>query len=82
MPPRPEDLAAQQVQGEVIVRLPDLEPVAGLVAACARLSAALTADAVMALPDSAVDAITTIQAILWRLEHAPVESQPSLEPAE
>ena len=72
---RPEDAA--QAPGSVTVRLPDLEPVAGLVAATARFCAHLTPAAIEAMPDRARDALSQMQSILWRLEH----SQPEKESA-
>lgn len=79
MPPRAEDLqdAAAQGPASVTVQLPDLEPVMGLVAACTRLSLHLTQGALDAMPEGAQDALTAIQAILWRLEHTRVEPTPT-----
>lgn len=57
----------------VTVRLVDLEPVAGLIAAAGRFCAHLDAKAYEALPQPATDALGQIQAILWRLEHAKPE---------
>lgn len=62
--------------GEVTVRLPDLEPVMGLVAACTRLSLHISQAAIEAMPDGAQDALSQIQSILWRLEHARTEPDP------
>ena len=50
--------------------LTDHEPVLGLMAALGRFNQALTADAVAHLPPGAVEALSTIQGIMWRLEHA------------
>lgn len=65
---RPEDSAA--APGTVTVHLPDLEPIGGLVAACARLSVCLTPEAIAGMPELAVEALAQIQSILWRLEHS------------
>lgn len=79
MPPRPEDVQDAQAQGpqSVTVRLPDLEPIMGLVAACTRLSLHLNQAALDAMPEGAQDALAKIQGILWRLEHTRVEPQPA-----
>lgn len=50
--------------------LADLEPVLGLVAALGRFNQALTASAVSHLPSDAVEALSAIQGIMWRLEHS------------
>lgn len=75
MPLRPEDqeLLEQQQPTSVTVRLVDVEPISGLVAACTRLSTSLTAEVAAQLPDDVIDAITQIQSILWRLEHSQPE---------
>jgi hypothetical protein len=73
MPPPPGAPAV----AEVTVHLPDLEPVLGLVSACARLSLHLSPTAVEAMSEGAMQAFTQIQSILWRLEHAPVEDPPA-----
>lgn len=71
---RPEDVAAQ-AGGQVTVRLPDLEPVAGLVAAVSRFCAHMTPAAYEAMPEKAADALGQVQAILWRLEHSRPEPE-------
>jgi hypothetical protein len=71
---RPEDQAARPAS--VTVRLPDLEPIAGLVAATARFCAHLTPAAYEAMGEKASDALGQVQAILWRLEHARPEPDP------
>jgi hypothetical protein len=58
----------------VTVRLVDVEPVAGLVAACARMSTALRAEHVSGWPEEALDALRTIQSLLFGFEHARTES--------
>lgn len=60
--------------GSVEVRLVDLEPIGGLIAACSRLSMAMTVEAYEALPPAAQQAATQIQSILWRLEHSRPET--------
>jgi hypothetical protein len=76
MPPRPEDAAAFGGPAEVHVRLVDLEPVMGLVAAIARFCAALTPAVYEALAQSeqAVGALSDVQALLWRMEHSGPET--------
>jgi hypothetical protein len=74
---RPEDQAAA-MGNSVTVRLPDLEPIAGLVAATARFCAHLNREAVEAMGESAVAALSDVQSILWRLEHARPEPDPPL----
>lgn len=61
---------------EVTVHLPDMEPVMGLVAACARFSVHINAEAIEAMPEAAVEALSQIHSILWRLEHSRVEPPP------
>jgi hypothetical protein len=78
MPPRPQDAAVHGGAAEVHVRLVDVEPVAGLVAATARFCAHLNRDAIEAMPDAAVRALSEVQAILWRLEQSRPE-QPEQE---
>lgn len=73
MPPRPEDLAAFGVTPEVSVRLGDVEPVLGLVAALGRFSAHLTPEAYAAMTEPAQDALGQVQALLWRLERSAPE---------
>jgi hypothetical protein len=75
MPLSPEALEGleQQQPTSVTVRLADVAPISGLIAACTRLCVAVPHEAVEALPDDAVDAFTQIQSILWRLEHAQPE---------
>lgn len=72
MPP-PEDAPRP---ASVTVHLPELEPVLGLVAACMRLCMSLTPEVNEVMPDAAQDALTQIQSILWRVEHAQVERVP------
>lgn len=68
---RPESV---QMPSSVAVQLVDLEPVAGLVSAVTRFSVCLTREAIEAMSDDAKDALSDIQAILWRLEHARPEA--------
>jgi len=73
---RPE---ADAAPGQVTVRLPDLEPIAGLVAATARFCANLTPESAQMLSEPALNALSDMQAILWRLEHARPEPDPPKE---
>jgi hypothetical protein len=68
-----------QAPGQVTVRLPDLEPFAGLIAATSRFCAYLTPAAYEAMPEKATDALEQVQAIMWRLEHAQPEPDPPEE---
>ena len=58
----------------VTVRLVDVEPMAGLVAATARFCAHLDENTVKVMPSAAVEALSQIQGIMWRLEHAHPET--------
>ena len=55
---------------EVTVRLVDVEPVAGLVAAVGRFCAHLDAQSVQAMPEPAARALSQIQAIMYALENS------------
>jgi hypothetical protein len=82
MPPPPGyEQPAQPTS--VTVHMSDIEPFAGLAAACARFSAhlAYTPAVYDALNPGATLALTEIQAILWRLEHSSPEPDPTA-PAE
>lgn len=70
---RPEDVAAPASPSEIIVRLVDVEPFAGLSAAVARFCAALTPEVYKALTPDATEALSDVQGIMWRLEHSNVE---------
>lgn len=76
---RPEDVATLEAETEasppegVVVRLVDVEPFAGLVAAVARFSTLLTPEVYAVLPMDATEALSDVQGIMWRLEHAIVE---------
>lgn len=78
MPPRPEDAAVHGGTAEVNVRLVDVEPLAGLVSAVSMLCVSLTNEAVEAMPETAQQHLTDIQAILWRLQHRAPE-RPELQ---
>lgn len=69
MPPRPEDAAVHGGTPEISVRLVDVEPITGLVSAVSMLCVSLTNEVVEAMPESAQQHLTDIQAILWRLQH-------------
>jgi hypothetical protein len=74
---RPEDVAAQErptAGRTVTVQLADMEPVLGLSAAVARFCASLTPETYATLTPEATEALSTIQGIMWRLEHANPES--------
>jgi hypothetical protein len=81
MPPRPEDLAAFGVTPEVSVRLADVEPILGLMAALGRFSAHLTPEAYAAMTEGAQDALGQVQALMWRLERSAPEPAKSPAPA-
>lgn len=59
----------------VTVRLPDIEPVLGLMAAVAQFCAQMDADAVIALPDPAARTLSQIQSLMWGLEHSKPEPE-------
>lgn len=69
---RPEDV--EEMQGgeskTATVWLSDLEPVLGLTAATARFCQALTPDVYAVLSQEATEALSTVQAVMWRIEHA------------
>jgi len=73
VPPRPEDLAAFGVTPEVSVRLADVEPILGIIAALGRFTAHLTPEAYAAMTEGAQDALGQVQALLWRLERSAPE---------
>jgi hypothetical protein len=62
-----------QSPASVTVRLPDLEPVLGLVAAVSRFCDHLDPAAISAMPDGAARALSQIQSIMWGLEHSKPE---------
>lgn len=71
---RDEDLEPQRKTGDKItVSLVDIEPFAGLCAAVARFCGSLTPEVYQALPQDATEALSVIQGIMWRLEHANVD---------
>lgn len=63
----------------ITVHLVDLEPVMGLAAAVARFCGALTPEVYQALSQDATEALSTVQGIMWRLEHANPERVPSTD---
>jgi len=78
---RPEDVAAldahehgtePQTEG-IVFRLIDVEPFAGLIAAVARYCMSLTPEVYAAHSPAATEALSDVQGIMWRLEHANVE---------
>lgn len=73
---RPEDVAAQETIASktATVRLVDVEPVLGLSAAVARFCSLLTPDAYASMTPDATEALSVIQGIMWRLEHANPEA--------
>lgn len=76
---RPEDQTPQRATPSTItVRLVDMEPVMGLSAAVARFCGALTPEVYAALSADATEALSVIQGIMWRLEHA--NPEPDLKP--
>lgn len=75
---RPDDVAAQEAGHDpppegITFRLVDVEPVAGLVAAVARFCAVLNPEVHPVMSQDAMEALSTIHGIMWRLEHANVE---------
>lgn len=62
-----------QSPASVTVRLPDLEPVLGLMAAISRFCDHLDAETVRNMPDGAARALSQIQSIMWGLEHSKPE---------
>lgn len=70
---RPEDQQAAAVPSEITVWLMDVEPFMGLSAAVARFCGALNDDALQAMTPDAIEALSAVQGIMWRLEHANVE---------
>lgn len=70
---REEILSASPEVNEFTVWLSDVEPFMGLCAATARFCGALTENVYKELSPDATEALSVIQGILWRLEHANVE---------
>lgn len=76
---RPEDVATQETGHEdpkvrdITVRLVDVEPFAGLIAAVARYCMSLGPEVYQAMSPAATEALSDVQGILWRLEHSNVE---------
>ena len=77
---RPEDVAALdehehgiQPETGTVFRLIDVEPFAGLIAAVARYCMSLDASVYAAHSPAATEALSDVQGIMWRLEHANVE---------
>lgn len=70
---REEDQERSKVPSEITVQLVDVEPVSGLIAATARFCGALTPGVYEAMSTDATEALSVIQGIMWRLEHANVE---------
>lgn len=60
----------QEQAASVTVHLADVEPFAGLAAACARFCQVLPREIWAALPPDANEALTQVQAILFHLEHS------------
>lgn len=76
---RPEDVAAQDAGHEsppetgIVFRLIDVEPFAGLIAAVARYCMSIGPEVYAAHSPAATEALSDVQGIMWRLEHANVE---------
>jgi len=76
---RPEDVATLDAGTEtpssdgIVIRLVDVEPFAGLIAAVARFSILLTPEVYAVLSQDATEALSDVHGIMWRLEHANVE---------
>lgn len=54
----------------VTVKLADVEPFTGLLIACGRFCAHLDEKAINAMEPGAVEALSVVQSIMWRLEHS------------
>lgn len=59
---------------EVTVRLVDMEPVAGLMAALGRFCQSLDSVAYDGMNDQAKESLATVQSLLWKLEHSTPET--------
>jgi hypothetical protein len=70
---REEDTPQRDTPDGITVQLVDVEPFAGLCAAVARFCGALTPEVYKELSSDATEALSVIQGIMWRLEHANVE---------
>jgi len=68
------DPGGQSGTAEVTVRLVDVEPFTGLVIAMGRFCAHLGEPAIEAMAPEAVEALSVVQSILWRLEHSQPET--------
>lgn len=74
---RGEDTLTQADKPDSItVHLVDVEPFMGLCAAVARFCGALTPETYKTLSPDATEALSVVQGIMWRLEHANVEQSP------
>lgn len=72
---REEDTPQREQPSGITVRLVDVEPVMGLAAAMARFCGALTPEVYKAMSSEATEALSVVQGILWRLEHANPERE-------
>ena len=76
---RPEDVATLEAETEtlpsdgVVVRLVDVEPFAGLIAAVARYCMSIGPEVYAVHSQAATEALSDVQGIMWRLEHASPE---------
>jgi hypothetical protein len=70
---REEDVKAAEKPQMAEIWLMDVEPFSGLITAVARFCQSLTPEVYEALSTEGTEALSTIQGILWRLEHANVE---------
>lgn len=72
---REEDTPQRTMPDSITVRLVDVEPVMGLVAAVSGFCSALTPEAYKAFSSDATEALSVVQGIMWRLEHANPERE-------
>jgi hypothetical protein len=77
---RPEDVETldahergQEPDTGIVFRLIDVEPFAGLIAAVARYCMSIGPEVYAAHSPAATEALSDVQGIMWRLEHANVE---------
>lgn len=70
---RDEDVKEQAKPEGIVVRLVDVEPFMGLCASVGRFCELLSPNAVEAMGSDAREALSVIQGIMWRLEHASPE---------
>lgn len=72
---REEDTPQRAKPDGITVRLVDVEPMMGLIAAVARFCGALTPEVYNAMSSDATEALSTVQGVMWRLEHSNPERE-------